>query len=177
MAGQMLLEAIVTLFHPASYCCRPKLVWAPPPSSLRVLVPSASQEKLQPPLRRAISGNATEMVLIDININVFNVLKFIAVEVLVAWALQSAWELIISRSSHARVVRGEQVTLTSLARSRTFPCALSTGRLSRFVVVSLSLLALGGSLATNYAVDSFATVLRTLKRYKSTHAPTDRSPS
>lgn len=79
------------------------------------------------------------MVLIDIDINVFNVLKFIVVELLVACVLQPAREFIISRTTHARIVRGERVTLAPLPKSRTFPCVLSAGRLSRFVAFTLSL--------------------------------------
>lgn len=94
------------------------------------------------------------MVLINISISAFSVIKFIVVEVLVSCALQPAWELIISCTAHARVVKGEQVTLTSVPKSRTFPCALSTGRLSGSFAVALSLLTLGGSLASEYAADS-----------------------
>lgn len=69
------------------------------------------------------------MVLIDIPIpiNIFNALKFAAVELLVSFLLEPAWELIISRAAHARVVRGERVTLSALPKSRTFPCALTIG--------------------------------------------------
>lgn len=94
------------------------------------------------------------MVLLSIGINVFNVIKFVVVEGLVACVLQPAWELIISGTAHARIVQGERVTLTSLPRSRTFPCALSTGWLSCCIAIALSLLALGGSLASEYAVDT-----------------------
>lgn len=94
------------------------------------------------------------MVLINININVFNVLKFIVLEILIAWGLQPAWELIISRTAHARLVNGERVTLAPLPKSRTFPCALSTGSVSGCVAIAHSLLTLGGSLASEYAVDS-----------------------
>lgn len=63
------------------------------------------------------------MILVNIPINYFNVIKFIAIEVPVSCLLEPAWELIISRTAHARVVRGERVTLASLPTSRTFPCA------------------------------------------------------
>lgn len=101
------------------------------------------------------------MVLLNIPLSVFNVLKFVAVELLESCLLEPAWELIISRRVHARVVRGERVTLAALLKSRTFPCALAFGRLSGSVATTLSLLTLGGSLASEYAVDLTSVRIRT----------------
>lgn len=101
------------------------------------------------------------MVLLNIPLPVFNILKFVAVELLVSCLLESAWELIINRRAHARVVRGERVTLAALPKSRTFPCSLTIGRLSGSVAVALSLLTLVGSLASEYAVDSTSVRVRT----------------
>lgn len=98
--------------------------------------------------------SSVEMVLIDIDINLFNVLKFLVLEMLISCVLEPGWELIISRSAHARVVKGEKVTLAPLKKWRTFPCALSTGRISRYGAAALSLLTFGGSLASEYAVNS-----------------------
>lgn len=94
------------------------------------------------------------MVLVNIRVNLFNLLKFIVLELLFSYVLGPAWELIISRTAHARIVRGERITLAFLPKVRTFPCTLTTGRLLGSVALFFSLLAFGGSLASEYAVDS-----------------------
>lgn len=86
--------------------------------------------------------------------NRVNVIKFFLLEVLISYVLEPAWELITSRSTHRRVVRGERVPLSSIAHSRTFPCAIASGRITTVIAVVLSLLVLGGSFASEYAVDA-----------------------
>lgn len=99
-------------------------------------------------------------VIIPIQVNVFNVLKFILVEFAVSCVLETAWEMIISRTAHARIVRGERVTLNTLTKSRTFPGSLHTGRLPHYGAVVLSLLTLGGSLSSEYAVGSLPVTVK-----------------
>lgn len=94
------------------------------------------------------------MVQTKLDIPYVNLIKFVIIELLVSIVLEPAWELIISRFAHRRIVRGQRVPLKSLAHSRTFPCSLSIGRLSSFFAVTLSLVVLGGSLASEYAVDA-----------------------
>ncbi len=87
---------------------------------------------------------------------VVNVIKFFVLELLVSIVLEPAWELIISRVAHYRIIRGHRVPLASIAHSRTFPCALSIGGVSTAVAIALSFTVLGGSFASEYAVDVIA---------------------
>lgn len=126
---------------------------APSRGPWRRLFKDASQ-KCSIGLGKLSTAATTTMIVIDFPINTFNALKFIVLELLLSCVLEPVWELIISRTAHARVVRGEQVTLSSLPKSRTFPCALTTGRLSATAAAVLSLITLGGSLASEYAINS-----------------------
>ncbi len=95
-----------------------------------------------------------------LQVSVVNLIKFIILELLVSIVLEPAWELIISRVAHYRIIRGHRVPLASISHSRTFPCALSIGRVSKSVAIALSFTVLGGSLASEYAVDAISKPVR-----------------
>lgn len=72
------------------------------------------------------------MVDINIDVNVFTAFKFIAIEVLISYALEPGWEFIIRRTAHARGANDERVTVATLSKLRSFPCV-------QYLAVPLSL--------------------------------------
>ena len=100
------------------------------------------------------------MIVTRLLVSIVNVIKFFVLELLVSIVLEPAWKLIISRVAHYRIIRGHRVPLDSIPHSRTFPCALSIGGVSTAVAITLSFIVLGGSLASEYAVDAVSKPVR-----------------
>lgn len=99
-------------------------------------------------------------VLVDLEVRYINVIKFVAIEILISLLLEPAWELFVACSAYKRVARGERVPLRTFWKWRSWPCQVVLGSFSKAAAIVLSLSTITAAFLAEFSVDSVPYVLK-----------------